>query len=82
VVTVDAGHVDHVVANGVEGFVVEQGDIDATAERVIELLEDRAKAARMGAAARGRALQHDVRVVASQMSVVLRAAARAHRRIG
>jgi glycosyltransferase involved in cell wall biosynthesis len=82
VVTVDTGHVDHVVADGVEGFVVKQGDTDAMAERVIELLENREKAARMGAAARSRALQHDVRVVASQMAVVLRAAARAHRRIG
>jgi glycosyltransferase involved in cell wall biosynthesis len=82
VVTVAAGHVDHVVEDGVEGFVVTQGDPDAMAERVIELLDDREKAARMGAAARGRALPHDVRVVASQMAVVLRAAARAHRRIG
>jgi glycosyltransferase involved in cell wall biosynthesis len=82
VVTVDAGHVDHVVTDGVEGFVVEQGNSDAMAARVIELLEDREKAARMGAAGRARALQHDVRVIASQMAVVFRAAARAHRRIG
>lgn len=82
VVTVNAGHINHVIMNGVEGFVVAQGDAEAMAARVVELLEDRERAARMGAAARARALQHDVRVVSGQMAIVLRAAARAHRRIG
>jgi glycosyltransferase involved in cell wall biosynthesis len=76
VVTGRSGHVGHIVTHGTEGFVVSPGDVDALARSVTQLLNDRALAARMGAAARTRALQHDVRIIAPYIALVLRNAAR------
>lgn len=48
--------VDEVIEDGVNGFLVPDGDASAMAERIVTLLQDRALAARLGAAARERAL--------------------------
>ena len=55
VVTTACGGGQEVVEDGVTGFVVPVGDDDAVAARVSELLNNPAKAAAMGAAARARA---------------------------
>jgi poly(glycerol-phosphate) alpha-glucosyltransferase len=47
------------ITNGVDGYVVPDGDIDSAAARVIELLQDPDLVARMSVAARSKALQHD-----------------------
>jgi glycosyltransferase involved in cell wall biosynthesis len=46
------GGIPEAVADGVEGFLVEPGDIDALAARLAQLLQDDALARRMGEAAR------------------------------
>ena len=46
-----------VVRDGVDGFLVEPGDIDALAERLGRLAGDPALAARMGEAGRARVLE-------------------------
>jgi starch synthase len=51
------GGVPEIVEDGVTGFLVEPGDVGELRERLHELLGDRALAARMGAAARERALE-------------------------
>jgi glycosyltransferase involved in cell wall biosynthesis len=80
IVTTRSGHVEHIVSHGKEGFVVPAGDIDAMAQSVTRLLTDRVLAARMGGAARARALQHDVRIIAPYIALVLRNAASARMR--
>ncbi|HSU34698.1 MAG TPA: glycosyltransferase [Propionibacteriaceae bacterium] len=47
------------ITDGVDGYVVPDGDVDAAAARVIELLRDPDRVARMSVAARSKALQHD-----------------------
>ena len=75
VVATSVGHVSSIVDEGVEGFLVQPGDIASLADRMIRLLSDRALAARMGRAARARAAAHDVRVVAGRLLTALREAA-------
>lgn len=74
VVMTDVGHVTSVVRDGVEGFVVRAGDVDALADRLRRLLRDPATAARMGQAARTRALDHDVAAIAARLRAVLETA--------
>ena len=66
VVATRVGHVESIVDDGSEGYLVNPGDIPALAERLVTLLGDRSLAARMGAAGRVRATAHDVRQVASR----------------
>jgi glycosyltransferase involved in cell wall biosynthesis len=75
VVVTDVGHVRSAVTDGVEGFVVERGDIDALAAKLRLLLTRPQTAAVMGGAARTRARHHEVRAVASRLRVVLEQAA-------
>jgi glycosyltransferase involved in cell wall biosynthesis len=56
VVATRVGGVPDVVRDGVDGFLVELGDIDAMAERLRQLAADRALATRMGRAGRERVL--------------------------
>ena len=72
VVASRVGHVATIVDDGVEGFLVETGDIDALAERLLRILTDTALAARMSEAARRRAAAHDVRVIAGMLLGALR----------
>ena len=51
------GGVPDVVRDGVDGYVVEPGDVEALAGRLAELAADRALGARMGAAGRERVLE-------------------------
>ena len=56
VVATRVGGVPDVVRDGVDGFLVEPGDIDAMADRLAELAGDSELRARMGEAGRGRVL--------------------------
>lgn len=76
VVVTDIGHIRGVVTDGVEGFLVEPGDIGAMTDRLRLLLTDRDLAARMGAAGRERARAHDTQAVAARLRSVLERAAR------
>ena len=51
------GGVPDVVRDGVDGFLVEPGDVDALAERLGRLAADPALRARMGEAGRARVLE-------------------------
>jgi glycosyltransferase involved in cell wall biosynthesis len=51
VVATDGGGIPDLVDNGVEGFLVRPFDSEALAERLAQVLEDPALAARLGAAA-------------------------------
>jgi glycosyltransferase involved in cell wall biosynthesis len=55
VVATTVGGFTDVVTDGVEGFLVEPGDVEGLAERIDRLLDDPRLAARMGAAAKQRA---------------------------
>ncbi|WP_051293420.1 glycosyltransferase family 4 protein [Pseudoduganella violaceinigra] len=52
VLATPVGGIPEAVADGVEGFLVAPGDVEALAARLAQLLEDDALARRMGAAAR------------------------------
>ncbi|MBI2933183.1 MAG: N-acetyl-alpha-D-glucosaminyl L-malate synthase BshA [Planctomycetes bacterium] len=58
VVATNAGGLPEVVADGQTGFLVPVGDVDAMAQRMLDLLDDSTLARRMGEAGRARA--HDV----------------------
>jgi glycosyltransferase involved in cell wall biosynthesis len=75
VVATTVGHVSSIVDDGVEGFLVAPGDVDALGERLIRLLTNPELAASMGQAARRRAASHDVRVIARTLLTALRQAA-------
>jgi glycosyltransferase involved in cell wall biosynthesis len=75
VVATNVGHVSSIVDDGVEGFLVEPGDVDALADRLRLLLTNPTLAGSMGAAARRRALPHDVGAIAAALLGALRAAA-------
>ena len=74
VVATRSGHVESIVTDGVEGFIVEAGDVSALADRITRLLLDPQTAARMGTSARARAAHHDVTRIAGDTLRVLRAA--------
>lgn len=71
VVMTDVGNIRGAVDDGVEGFVVPIGDVQALTARLRLLLTDRALAATMGRAARSRAHVHDARVVATRLRMAL-----------
>jgi glycosyltransferase involved in cell wall biosynthesis len=76
VVMTDVGHIRTIVRDGVEGFLVAAGDIDALTDRLRTLLTNPRQAAEMGLAARARAAAHAVDAVASRLrSVIERATA-------
>lgn len=52
IVSTFVGGIPEAVTDGIEGFLVNPGDVDALADRLRRLLEDPALAQRMGAAAR------------------------------
>ena len=81
VVATRVGHVDTIVEDGVEGYLVAAGDVAALADRIVRLLTDRRLAARMGAAGRRRAAAHDVRAVARVWLDLLSRTARLQREI-
>lgn len=74
VVATRVGHVSTIVADAVEGFLVEVGDVPALTDRLIQVLAVPALAHVMGEAARRRAASHDVRQVARELLDVLRGA--------
>jgi glycosyltransferase involved in cell wall biosynthesis len=55
-VTTTVGGIPDAIDDGVEGYLVSPGDIDALADRIVALLSDVELRARMGAAARAKAL--------------------------
>ena len=57
VVATDVGGVGDVVRDGVDGFLVDVGDVDAMAARLAELAADRKLGARLGAAGKERVLR-------------------------
>ncbi len=52
VITTPVGGIPEAVTDGVEGFLVQPGDVDALAGRLAQLLRDDALTQQMGAAAR------------------------------
>jgi len=58
VVATRVGGIPEVVEDGVNGFLVEPGDVDGLAERVSQLIVDPAMRARLGDAGRSRVEQH------------------------
>jgi glycosyltransferase involved in cell wall biosynthesis len=74
VVATRVGHVASIVDDGIEGFLVEVGDVAAIADRLTRLLTDASLAQSMGVAARTRAERHDVRQIAEELLDALRAA--------
>jgi glycosyltransferase involved in cell wall biosynthesis len=64
VVAARSGHVESIVTDGIEGFLVPVGDVAALTDRLIRVLGDVELAQRMGEAARRRAMRHDVERVA------------------
>jgi glycosyltransferase involved in cell wall biosynthesis len=75
VVATRSGHVESIVADSVEGFLVPVGDVSGLADRVGRVLSDAALADRMSQAARARAARHDVRRVAETLLEALVAVA-------
>ena len=71
VVMTSVGHISSVITDGVDGYVVAPGDVDAFTARLRTLLAEPATALRMGLAARGRAEAHDVVAVATRLRAVL-----------
>lgn len=75
VVATRVGHVESIVDDGVEGFLVDVGDVAGMADRLTRLLTNPAVAHAMGLAARSRAMHHDVAHVAKDLLDALRATA-------
>ncbi len=53
-----SGGVPEIVQDGVTGFLVQPGDVEAQAQRLKDLIENPALASKMGAAGRDRVLGH------------------------
>lgn len=64
------GGIPEVVRDGVEGFLVPPGNPSALADRIVALLHDDDLRARMGKAARERALTFDIRLAVRRMEAV------------
>jgi len=75
VVATRVGHVHTIVDDGVEGYLVDVGDVSAMADRIVRLLSDAHLAHAMGLAGRRRAAGHDVVDVARHVLDALRTAA-------
>jgi len=58
VIASDSGGLSEIVEHGRTGFLVPPGDVDALADRMLELLGNQEKVRLLGAAARRRALKH------------------------
>lgn len=71
VVMTDVGDVRSAVTDGVEGYVVSVGDVEALASRLRTLLTDPELAQDMGRAGRRRAMGHDVTAAAARLRSVL-----------
>ncbi|HEY6510232.1 MAG TPA: glycosyltransferase family 4 protein [Vicinamibacterales bacterium] len=74
VVATRTGHVESIVTDGVEGRLVDVGDVSALADCLAEILTDDSLARRMSVAARARASRHDVAATAARLLDVLVAA--------
>jgi len=77
VVATRVGHVASIVDDGVEGYLIDPGDVAALADRLTRLLTNPETARTMGAAARRRAAGHDVHAVAADLLSALTRIARA-----
>jgi glycosyltransferase involved in cell wall biosynthesis len=71
VVATRVGHVESILNDGVEGFLVDVGDRSALADRIVRVLSDPVQAQIMGEAARRRASRHSVSVVARKLLALL-----------
>lgn len=78
VVVTGVGHVRAVVRDGLDGYVVPVGDVDALARRLGELLDDRVQASTMGRRGRERATAHDVTATAGRLRGAIERAWTAH----
>lgn len=58
VITTPVGGIPDAVTDGVEGFLVQAGDVDAIRSRMAQMLDNRELAQQMGAAARRKVEQH------------------------
>jgi len=75
VVATRVGHVESIITDGIEGFLVAAGDISTLADCISLLLGNRRLAARLGERGKMRAASHDVARVAPRLLNVLISAA-------
>jgi glycosyltransferase involved in cell wall biosynthesis len=76
VVVTPTGHVTSIVDDGIEGFLVDVGDVETLSDRLLQVLTHPDHAAHMGAAGRRRAATHDVQAVARDLLAALCTTAR------
>lgn len=73
VIATDVGSIPEVVTDGVEGFLVRPGDVEALADRMTQLWSDTALRDKMGAAGRRRVEEcHTVEAMASKVAEIYR----------
>ena len=80
VIVTDVGAVAEVVTDGVEGFVVKPGDVNALADRLTQLGADSALRQRMGTAARRRVVERfTIEGMAAKVAALYRVLSSRHR---
>jgi len=75
VITTPVGGVPELVEEGVEGYLVNPGDIDALADRIVRLANDLDQRRRMGRCGRAKARRFDLDLTLKQLGAELRRAA-------
>jgi O-antigen/teichoic acid export membrane protein/glycosyltransferase involved in cell wall biosynthesis len=76
VISTTVGGIPDLIEDGVEGYLVAPGDIEALSDRIARLINNPAERRRMGERARIKALRYDEKLSLSQLSALLRQAAR------
>ena len=74
VISTPVGGIPELIDNGVEGFLVEPGDVNALADRITRLVEDRTERQRMGARGQAKACDFDLNSVLQRLGSELSAA--------
>jgi glycosyltransferase involved in cell wall biosynthesis len=74
IISTPVGGIPELIENGVEGFLVEPGDVNALADRITRLVEDRTERQQMGARGQAKAREFDLSLVLERLGAELRAA--------
>lgn len=72
IIATQVGGIPELIENGKEGFLIEAGDIDALADRILKLAQDAALRKQMGAQGRQKVRQYDNEVIAQKLVSHLR----------
>ena len=71
VISTKVGAIPEVITDGVEGFLIEPGDVEALADRMVRLDTDSALRQRMGEAARARVMKrYSLHAMVDQITAV------------